>query len=64
MTTKQKTALTAQLTAEADRRGLALEHRERTRGSWTWDVRDLARGTLAVRGVSLEGLAEYLREAA
>ncbi len=61
MTTKQKNELTAQLTAEADRRGLKLERRERTRNNWVWDVRDAARGTLAVRGVRLEELAEYLR---
>ena len=64
MTTTQQKELTAQLTVEADRRGLRLEHREKTRGSWVWDARDLARGNLAVRGVSLQELAKYLGTAA
>jgi hypothetical protein len=60
VTGAQKRALVAELEEEATSRGLALERREQTKGRWVWDVRDGARGTLAVRGVRLEQLCGYL----
>jgi hypothetical protein len=60
MTTNQRRDLTDRLGREAERRGLRLERREPSRGKWVWDVRDAARGTLAVRGVSIEQVAAYL----
>ncbi|MDP9346373.1 MAG: hypothetical protein M3P44_11755 [Actinomycetota bacterium] len=58
MTAKQRRV--AHLTRQAEAHGLRLEHREPCAGKWVWDVRDVARGTLAVRGVNLQQVAEYL----
>jgi hypothetical protein len=60
MTPAQRRTLIARLDREAASRGPAPERRERTKGRWVWDVRDGARGTLAVRGVDLEALCGYL----
>jgi hypothetical protein len=62
ITSAQRRALTNQLEREATGHGLALERRERTKGRWVWDVRDVERGTLAVRGVDLDQLGAYLAE--
>jgi hypothetical protein len=60
MTAKQRRDWVERLTCEAVARGLELERREPCRGKWVWDVRDTARGSYAVRGMSLPEVDVYL----